>query len=77
MLLLAIVYCSKLIAHGIDKFFVEFGSGSHTKYLNVVELFEFLRQYRSIALPSFTHSVAAIQHLDFTLMENVDSGITG
>ena len=34
-----------------------FGSGSHTKYFNVVELLEFLGEHRSIALPSF-HSLS-------------------
>ena len=53
VLLLAIVYSSKLLAHGRDKFFVEFGFGSHTKYFTVVELLEFLGEHRSTALPFF------------------------
>lgn len=53
VLILATAYCGKLISHGIDTFFVEFGSGSHTKYFNVVELFQFLGELRSTALPFF------------------------
>lgn len=53
VLILAIAYCGKLISHSIDTFFVEFGSGSHTKYFNVVELFQFLGELRSTALPFF------------------------
>ena len=53
VLILAIAYCGKLISHGIDTFFVEFGSGSHTKYFNVVELFQFLGELRSTVLPFF------------------------
>ena len=69
-------YCNKLIAHGIGRFFVEFGSGSHTKVFYCCWAFS-VCGWTSInsIVNSFTRSVAAIQHLVFTFLENVDSAI--
>ena len=76
--LLAVAYCSKLVTHGIRKFFLlNLGLVVTQSILMLLSFLSFWVNIDQQHCHSFTRSVAAIQHLVFTFLENVDSGIPG